>query len=72
MYFLMKHTHFGPHVWGAQSCNIYLIFLVSYISYLCYVMNKNKTGKMELELHSTVADSRDVLHKQERLDKVSF
>ena len=35
-------------------------------------MNKNKTGKMELELHSTVADSRDVLHKQERLDKVSF
>lgn len=33
---VMKHTHFGPHFWSAQSCNIYLIFLVSYISYLCY------------------------------------
>lgn len=30
---------------------------------------KTRLGKMELELHSTVADSRDVLYKQERLDK---
>lgn len=30
---------------------------------------KTRLGKMELELHSTVSDSRDVLHKQERLDR---
>ena len=38
-YFMWKpwwSTHFGPHFWSAQLCNIYLIFLVSYISYLCY------------------------------------
>lgn len=31
---------------------------------------KTKLGKMEIEVHSTLSDSRDVLRKQERLDRV--
>lgn len=31
---------------------------------------KTKLGKMELEVHSTHSDSRDVLRKQDRLDRV--
>lgn len=31
---------------------------------------KTRLGKMEIELHSTLGDSRDILRKQERLDRV--
>ncbi|KAM7443145.1 hypothetical protein ABFA07_008085 [Porites harrisoni] len=31
---------------------------------------KTKMGKLEIELHSSLSDSRDVLRKQERLDRV--
>ena len=35
-----------------------------------YNMFMYALGKMEIELHSTLGDSRDVFRKQERLDRV--
>lgn len=33
---------------------------------------KTKMGKLEIELHSSLSDSRDVVRKQERLDRHPF
>lgn len=49
-----------------------IIIIISDILMFTIILIHTTPGKMEMELHSTLAESRDALRKQDRLDRVRY